>query len=84
LPEKTMDYEKMYRGLGFDEKAIPEKRVHLKSGNGYTVSYTDGNQIISTNYDDLQCYQITVPRECVAIKMEYLWNSEDKDLIILG
>lgn len=78
LPEKTIDYEKMYRGLGFDEKAISEKRVHLKSSDGYTVSYTDGNQIISTNYDDLQCYQITVPRECVAIKMECLWNSEDE------
>ena len=69
---------KMYRGLGFDEKAISEKRVHLRSSDGYTVSYTDGNQIIITNYDDLQCYQITVPRECVAIKMECLWNSEDE------
>ena len=78
LPEITKDYEKMYRGLGFGENPISEKRVHLKSSDGYTVSYTDGNQMISTNYDDLQCYQITVPRECVAIKMECLWNSEDE------
>lgn len=77
LPEKVNDYEKLYRELGFDEKAIAEKRVHIKSSNGYIMDYTDGEQIKQVKYDDLQQYEIVVQTECIAIKMECLWNSED-------
>ena len=77
LPEKVTDYEKLYREMGFDEKAISEKRVHIKSSNGYIMDYTDGEQIKQVKYDDLQFYEMIVQTECVAIKMECLWNSED-------
>ena len=63
--------------MGFDEKAISEKRVHIKSSNGYIMDYTDGEQIKQVKYDDLQFYEMIVQTECVAIKMECLWNSED-------
>jgi hypothetical protein len=78
LPEKTTDYHKLYRELGFDEKAITEKRVHIKSSDGYNMEYTDGEHIISMKNDEYQNYQIIVQTECVAIKMECLWNSEDE------
>jgi hypothetical protein len=42
------------------------------------VEYTDGEHIISMKYDEYQNYQIIVQTECVAIKMECLWNSEDE------
>lgn len=42
LPEKVTDYEKFYREMGFDDKAISEKRVHIRSSNGYIMEYTDG------------------------------------------
>ncbi len=45
LPEKVTDYEKLYREMGFDKNAISEKRVHIKSSNGYIMDYTDGEQI---------------------------------------
>ena len=77
LPEKVTDYEKLYREMGFDENAISEKRVHIKSSNGYIMEYTDGEQIKQVKYDDLQFYEMIVQTECVAIKMECLWNSED-------
>ena len=77
LPEKVTDYGKLYREMGFDEKAISEKRVHIKSSNGYIMDYTDGEQIKQVKYDDLQFYEMIVQTECVAIKMECLWNSED-------
>lgn len=77
LLEKVIDYEKLYRGIGFGEKEIAEKRVYLKSSDGYTMDYTDGKQLISVAYNELQKYQIIVQTECVAIKMECLWNSED-------
>ena len=77
LPEKVIDYEKLYREMGFDEKAIDEKRVHIKSSNGYIMDYTDGEQIKQVKYDDLQFYEMIVQIECVAVKMECLWDSED-------
>lgn len=77
LPEKVTDYEKLYREIGFDENAISEKRVHIKSSNGYIMDYTDGEQIKQVKYDDLQFYEVTVQTECIAVKMECLWNSED-------
>lgn len=77
LPEKVIDYGKLYREMGFDEKAIAEKRVHIKSSNGYIMDYTDEEQIKQVKYDDLQSYEMIVQTECVAIKMECLWNSED-------
>jgi hypothetical protein len=52
LPEKTTDYYKLYRDLGFDEQAIIEKRVHIKSSDGYNVEYTDGEHIICIKYDE--------------------------------
>ena len=78
LPEKNTDYDKLYRDLGFDEKAIIEKRVHINSSDGYNMEYTDGEHIMSMKYDGLQNYQIIIQTECVAVKMECLWNSEDK------
>lgn len=77
LPEKVTDYEKLYQELGFDENAISEKRVHIKSSNGYIMDYTDGEQIKQVKYDDLQFYEMIVQTECVAIKMECLWNSDE-------
>ena len=77
LPEKVTDYAKLYREMGFDENSISEKRVHIKSSNGYIMDYTDGEQIKQVKYDDLQFYEMIVQTECVAIKMECLWNSED-------
>ena len=77
LPEKVTDYEKLYREMGFDEKAISEKRVHIKSSNGYLIDYTDGEQINQVKYDDLQFYEVTVQTECIAIKMECLWDSDE-------
>lgn len=35
LPEKVTDYGKLYREMGFDENAISEKRVHIKSSKAY-------------------------------------------------
>ena len=78
LPEKNTDYDKLSRDLGFDEKAIIEKRVHIKSSDGYNMEYTDGEHIMSMKYNGLQNYQIIVQTECVAIKMECLWDSEDE------
>jgi hypothetical protein len=52
LPEKTTDYYKLYRDLGFEEQAIIEKRVHIKSSDGYNVEYTDGEHIICMKYDE--------------------------------
>ena len=77
LPEKVTDYEKLYREIGFDDKAISEKRVHIKSSNGYIMDYTDGEQIKQVRYDDLQFYELIVQTECIAIKMECLWNSDE-------
>ena len=77
LREKVIDYEKLYRELGFDENAISEKRVHIKSSNGYIMDYTDGEQIRQVKYDDLQFYEMIVQTECIAIKMECLWNSDE-------
>ena len=54
-----------------------EKRVHIKSSNGYIMDYTDGEQIEQVKYDDLQFYEMIVQTECVAVKMECLWDSED-------
>ena len=61
--------------MGFDEKAISEKRVHIKSSNGYIMDYTDGEQIKQIKYDDLQFYEMIVQTECIAVKMECLWES---------
>ena len=77
LPEKATDYENLYRSMGFGEKEIAEKRVYLKSSDGYTMDYTDGMQLIRVAYNELKKYRIVVQTECVAIKMECLWNSED-------
>lgn len=77
LPEKVTDYEKLYREIGFDDKAISEKRVHIKSSNGYIMEYTDGEQIKQAYYDDLQLYELIVQTECIAVKMECLWDSDE-------
>ena len=44
---------------------------------GYIMDYTDGEQIKQIKYDDLQFYEMIVQTECVAVKMECLWDSED-------
>ena len=77
LPEKVTDYERFYREMGFDDKAISEKRVHIKSSNGYIMEYTDGEQIKQAYYDDLQLYELIVQTECIAVKMECLWDSDE-------
>ena len=77
LPEKVTDYEKLYREMGFDEKAISEKRVHLKSSDGFNMEYIDGDLVKHVKYDELRFYQMIVQTECIAVKMECLWNSED-------
>lgn len=77
LPEKVTDYEKLYREMGFDEKAISEKRVHIKSSDGFNLEYTDGELVKYVKYDELRFYQMIIQTECIAVKMECLWNSED-------
>lgn len=77
LPEKVTDYEKLYREMGFDEKTISEKRVHLKSSDGFNMEYTDGKLVKYVKYDELRFYQMIIQTECIAVKMECLWNSED-------
>ena len=44
---------------------------------GYIMDYTDGEQIKQIKYDDLQFYEMIVQTECIAIKMECLWNSDE-------
>lgn len=77
LPEKVTDYNALYKGLGFDEKAIAENKIYMSSGNGYTFEYTDGKQIKRIEYEELQRYKVVVETECIAIKMECLWDSEE-------
>ena len=38
---------------------------------------SDGEQIKQVKYDDLQFYEVTVQTECIAVKMECLWNSDE-------
>lgn len=77
LSEKVIDYKSLFRGMGFNEKVIEEQRVHIKTSDGYTVEYTDGVQIKQIPHDDLKFYQKNIQTECIAVKMECLWNSED-------
>lgn len=77
LPQEVTDYEKLFTEMGFNEKAISQKRVHIKTSDGYTMEYTDGKQIKQIKYDDLNFYQRTIQTECMAVKMECLWNSDD-------
>ena len=77
LPQEVTDYEKLFMEMGFNEKAISEKRVHIKTSDGYTMEYTDGEQIKQIRYDDLSFYQKTIQTKCMAVKMECLWNSDD-------
>lgn len=77
LPQEVTDYEKLFTEMGFNEKAISQKRVHIKTSDGYTMEYTDGKQIKQIKYDDLNFYQRTIQTECIAVKMECLWNSDD-------
>lgn len=46
LPEKVTDYNALYKGLGFNEKAIAEKKIYMSWGNGYTFEYTDGEDAL--------------------------------------
>lgn len=77
LPEKVTDYNALYKGLGFSEKAIAEKKIYMSWGNGYTFEYTDGEHTKRIEYEELQRYKGVVETECIAIKMECLWDSED-------
>lgn len=77
LPEKVTDYNVLYKGLGFNEEAIAEKKIYMLSGNGYTFEYTDGEQIKRIKHEELQQYKILVQTECIVIKMECLWDSEE-------
>ncbi|MGN0333983.1 MAG: hypothetical protein ACI4D9_13350 [Lachnospiraceae bacterium] len=77
LPQEVTDYEELFREMGFNEKEIAEKRVHIKTSDGYTMEYTDGEQIKQIRYDDLNFYQKIIQTECMAVKMECLWNSDD-------
>lgn len=63
--------------MGFNEKAISEKQVHIKTSDGYTMEYTDGEQIKQIRHDDSNFYQKIIQTECMAVKMECLWNSDD-------
>ena len=75
LPEKVTDYERLFRAIGFDENAIVKNKIYIKTGN--TMEYTDGEQVKRIRYDDLRSYELTVQTECIAVKMECLWDSED-------
>lgn len=77
LPEKVTDYEKLFGEMGFDKKAIAEEKIHIKASDGYTMEYTDGEQVKRIRYNDLHFYEMTVQMECIAVKMECLWNSDE-------
>lgn len=77
LPQEVTDYEELFMKMGFNEKAISEKQVHIKTSDGYTMEYTDGEQGKQIKYDDLNFYQRIIQTECMAVKMECLWNSDD-------
>ena len=77
LPEKVTDDEKLFREMGFDEKAIAEGKIHIKTCDGYTMEYTDGEQVKQIRYDDLHFYEMIVQTECIAVKMECLWDSDE-------
>ena len=51
--------------------------MFIKSSNGYIMEYTDGEQIKQAYYDDLQLYELIVQTECIAVKMECLWDSDE-------
>ena len=77
LPQEVTDYEELFMEMGFNETEISEKRVHIKTSDGYTMEYTDGKQVKQIKYDDLNFYQRIIQTECMAVKMECLWNSDD-------
>lgn len=77
LPQEVIDYEELFMEMGFNEKAISEKQVHIKTSDGYTMEYTDGKQVKKIKYDDLNFYHRIIQTECMAVKMECLWNSDD-------
>ena len=77
LPQEVTDYEELFREMGFNEKTVSEKQVHIKSSDGYTMEYTDGEQVKQIKFDDLNFYQRIIQTECMAVKMECLWNSDD-------
>lgn len=77
LPEKVMDYEKLFCEIGFSKQAIDDKRVHIKYCNGYHWEYTDGENIKRVSNRALQNYEKVVQTKCIALKMECLWNSND-------
>src|SRR5574344_584427 len=35
LPQEVTDYEELFREMGFNEKTVSEKQVHIKSSDGY-------------------------------------------------
>lgn len=41
------------------------------------MEYTDGELVKYVKYDELRFYQMIIQTECIAVKMECLWNSED-------
>ena len=77
LAEKVVDYEKLFREIGFDEKAIVEKKIHIKTSDGYTMEYADGEQTKQIRLNDLHLYEMNVEAECIAVKMECLWDSDE-------
>ena len=72
LPQEVTDYEELFREMGFNEKTVSEKQVHIKSSDGYTMEYTDGEQVKQIKFDDLNFYQRIIQTECMAVKMECL------------
>lgn len=77
LPEKVMDYEKLFCVIVFSKQAIADKRVHIKRCDGYQWEYTDGENIKRVSNRVLQDYKKVVQTECIAVKMKCLWNSND-------
>ncbi len=84
VPEIVTDYEKLYYALGFNEDAIRNRKVHLRSiWENYEV-YTDGIDCKEIHINDLRKYEYTVYVKCVAIKMEELWDSGETFVYLDG
>lgn len=77
VPEIVTNYTKMFQDMRFDEKAIKEKKIYLKSNNGYIMNYTDGENIRQITSHELKKYNLTIKTACIAAKIKCLWNSDD-------
>lgn len=80
LPEKVIDYEKLYTGLEFSKEAIQQEKIHLRYGNNRQFIYSDGENDKIIQASELNKYRIPVPVDCIAIKVHLLWNNNDEGI----